>query len=79
MKIELKKTDDNHLAGWDIIAESIKEKRILGSIRNALFFGIDSTEPEYDGCEDEIAEDENGKEHRYITKIKYVIPKYKKK
>ena len=76
MKINLLKTEDNHLKGWDIIPENDDEKKILGSLRNAIFWGFDKTEPKYAGMEDEIKEDKNGKEHRYVTKLMWRIPKY---
>ena len=78
MKIELKKTENNYLKGWELIAETVEEKHILGSIRNAEFFGFELNHPEYDGYEDEVVNDDNGKEHRYVTKVKYKIPKYNK-
>lgn len=73
MKIELIKTKDKHLKGWKIIPENQEEKRILGSIRNAEFWGFDDTHPTYDGCKTSV--DNEGK--TWIEELKYAIPKYK--
>ena len=75
MKIVLLKTENNHLKGWDIIPEDSSEKRILGSLRNAIFWGFDDTEPKYAGMESEVIE-EDGKEQTYVTKLMWRIKKY---
>lgn len=80
MKIELLKTQDGYIKGWDVIPENKKEKEILGSIRNAIFFGLtdNGTYPKYNGRESEIIE-ENGEYSEYVTKLMWRIPKYDKK
>lgn len=78
MKIQLLKTEDNHLKGWDIIPENEDEQLVLGSIRNAIFFGLDDSYPRYDGRESEVKKDENGDNREYITKLMWRIPKYNK-
>lgn len=70
MKIELKKTKDNHLKGWTIIPENEDEMRILGSIRNAIFFGLDDLEPKYAGIT-------TTPDEKFVTSLSYCIPKYK--
>ena len=67
MQIHLLKTEDNHLKGWDIIPENEDEKLILGTMRNAIFFGIGDMHPKYAGIETE---------DNYVTKMMYRIPKY---
>ena len=69
MKIELLKTKEKHLKGWDIIPENEDEKKILGTIRNAIFFGIGDMHPKYAGIKTE---------DNYVTKLMYRIPKYEK-
>lgn len=75
MKIELKTDSEKNFTGWDIIPENEDEQKVLGNIRNAYFFGLEDTQtyPEYDGMECE--EKHN---NRFVTKLKFVIPKYKK-
>lgn len=75
MKINLIKTKDGKLKGWEIIPEDREEKLVLGSIRNAEFWGYDDTHPKYDGIE--TSQDDKG--HTYVEKLKYCIPKYKNK
>lgn len=68
MKVNLIKTESGSLKGWDIIPENEDEKLILGSMRNAIFFGFDETHIEYAGIKTE---------NNYVIQLSYRRRKYK--
>lgn len=68
MKINLLYTDDNkHVKGWEIIPENEDEKKVLGTIRNRYFWGLDDMFPKYAGIETK---------DNYVTRMLFRIPKY---
>jgi alpha-N-acetylglucosamine transferase len=50
MRIELIKSGmPSKTAGWDIVGETEEERRILGSMRNMIFFGSEKQKVKYNG------------------------------
>lgn len=69
MKIE--EITNANAINFKFIAETEKEKRILGDLRTHFFYGMDDdkTYPKYDGC---------NIEDNYVTEIKFTMNKFKK-
>ena len=49
MKIILIKNTEGKTCGWNLQAESVDDRLILGTIRNFNFFGTDNQVIKYDG------------------------------
>ena len=72
MKIELT-MEEGRTVGWEIIAESEEERRILGSMRNVEFWGTDDKKIQYDGMVSYKPDE------RYVHSLKYATKGYKEK
>jgi len=72
IRIPIKDSDKKKTVGWNLIAETIEEKLILGSVRNAHFWGDEENEIKYNG----YLPDPN--DNKYVGVIKYATDVYMK-
>lgn len=72
MKIELRRIDSKTV-GWSIIAESIDDKLVLGSIRDKEFWGYEDTRIIYDGMKLDPDDRNYVKELKYVTKRQSIL------
>ena len=75
MKVQLLKTPEGNVKGWELIAETFEDSKILGTIRQFHFWGTPEkgTKPKYDGIKTHEASS------RIVISLKYRIPKYEPK
>jgi len=70
IRIPIKDSDKKKTVGWNLIAETIEEKLILGSVRHAHFWAEKNDEVTYNGY---IPDSEDDK---YVGVIKYATRAY---
>lgn len=71
MIINIKYNEDKQPIGWDITGETEEEKRIVNTIRNLQFFGLDDTVINYNG--------RTGGDERHAGTLHWTQKKYQKK
>ena len=75
MRIEITKKDGQSV-GWHIVADSLEDQKILGTMRNLQFWGLGDTVIRYDGIETSQVEID-GKTVDVVDRMKYIQLKHK--
>jgi len=70
------KNEEGHPIGWEMVPTSDEEQKIVATVRDLQFFGLEDTYPSYNGLE--LLDQEKGKVLGNIKRISWVQNKYQK-
>ena len=76
MHIEITKKNGQSV-GWDIVADSLEDQKILGTMRDLQFWGLGDTVIRYDGMESSQVEID-GRTVNVVNRMSYIQLKHKK-
>tara|TARA_R110002126_G_scaffold1738_3_gene10427 strand:- start:3387 stop:3614 length:228 start_codon:yes stop_codon:yes gene_type:complete len=75
MKIVIIEDKDGNDIGYDLLPETLEEKRTVGRVRDLIFFGFGDTHLKYDGIE---LVPNGVKRPEDLVKLKWIQEQHKK-